>query len=185
MPAFNFRLEGRAIMPQDNGYQILAALSRRLPHLHGNRLVQVAPVRGTRQRDHRIRLDRSSILHIRVPDASLLDGLEGSWLALNGEVVGVGERHEVEIKPSTYLASRLVVFDGVFGREAFEDRLTKYLGEGTVKVGRSRAIKVKGISFKGFSVHLNGLSPETSLRIQREGLGKFTSMGCGVFYPGR
>ena len=187
MPAYTFILTPGVQLPQDNGYLLLSSLARNLPFLHGNPDIQIAPVRGTRLRTNHtfIQTDHKSRLHIRGITLEQAQTIRGSWVAPMGRVLGIGDFHEEALKPSTYLASRLVILPDVVDKAEFKQALQGLLDGVTVNVGNSRALAMKGRKFIGYSVHLSDLDAETALRVQQEGIGKYTSMGCGVFYPGR
>jgi len=186
--AHEFDLTPGPLLPQDSGYMVLSALSRQHPFLHGNSKLQIAPVRGTRDRNPAmVRLDRHSVLHIRGLDAEQAAAISGSWFSANGAIVGLGAARERVLGPSPYLASRLVVLAEMVEQDAFIEAARRLadLPEGVrLELGRRRAIRVKGRAYLGHSVHLHGLDDATSLRLQANGIGKYTSMGCGVLYPG-
>jgi len=186
MTAYEFALSsGGLSLPQDNGYLLLSALSVKFPFLHGNPDIQIAPVRGTRTPDNRVKLDTHSRLHIRGLTAEQARVMSGSWVIVQGAFLGLGEARQKDLTPSTYLVSRLVVFKEVVAEEAFREAIAKELPqEVTVTLGEQRGVHIKGKVLLGRTVHLNGLDPVTAQRVLQKGLGKFTSMGCGVFYPG-
>ena len=187
MIAYEFKLTSTGLLPQDNGYILLSALSRKFPFLHGKKDVQIAPLRGTRTRDSRhIQIDHKSILHIRGITADQAVEISDSWVMAQGSMIHVEKSRPKELSPSDYLASRLVVLKSAVSKADFKCELATMLPEGVdYHVGnRRRSIRVKGRFYLGFSVHLKGLTPEASMQIQAGGIGKFTSMGCGVFYKG-
>ena len=193
MPAYDFPLSSGVRLPQDCGYVILAALSRTHPWLHGARSVQIAPVRGTRCEDPAyIRTDEHSILHIRGITEEQVESLSDSWVNAFSSFLGVGRGRARTLHPSTYLASRLVIPPSYPGpddentRRTFSDWLRSFLTpEVQIRAGRYRALSLKGRKYLGFSVHLDGLPEDLSMRVQERGVGKHTSMGCGVFYSRR
>lgn len=187
MKAYEFNVTAsQGTLPQDNGYLLLSALSLKFPFLHGRADLQVAPLRGTRTQDNRVALDQHSVLHIRGLEKNEAILMGDSWIMVENMVLGLGRAKVRNLNPSPYLASRLVVLADHVKEEEFRKALTSTLGENVkVTLGKRRGIALKGRTFLGYSVHLQGLDAETSTRIQKDGIGKFTSMGCGVFYPGR
>lgn len=185
MSCYTFDLISNATLPQDNGYLVLAGLSKQHPFLHGRQDIQIAPVRGTRVRNNPglIRLDSSSKLHIRGISEEEAQQIAGSWFLAERNAVCIGEQHEVPVEGASRLVSRLVVLPDVVDPEKFQEALN-VLAQATVSLGRRRAFHMKGKRFLGYSVTLTGMSPEQAVHIQKHGIGKFTSMGCGVFYPG-
>ena len=185
-----FQLTPGARLPQDNGYILLGALSAKFPFLHGRKDIQIAPVRGTRNEDNSIRLDGSSFLHIRGLNENEVKEISGSWIFLNGTVVGLGKVSPVRAIPHSKLVSRQVIFPIVKGdltspEIQFETALKRNLPDtvSVERIGNRKMFHIKGIQMIGFPVVLTGLDSVTSLAIQQNGIGKHTSMGCGVFYP--
>ena len=184
--AYEFTLQSTGVLPQDNGYILLSALSRKFPFLHGRREIQIAPVRGTRTPSNKIQLDRSSVLHIRGISEDEAKQISDSWVMVLGMPVCLGTYRVRHLGPSSYLVSKMVVLEDVIDEVIFQASIREMIGQGgSITLGKRRCARVKGQSRLGYVVHLNDLNPETSLRIQALGLGKHTSMGCGVFYAGK
>jgi CRISPR-associated protein Cas6 len=183
---YNIPLSPGVYLPKDNGFIILSALSRKFPWVHGNPDIQIAPIRGTRiGNPQHIRTDRHSVLHIRGITEEQARLLSGTWLVVEGGVLGLEDARECSLPPCSYLVSRLVVLPDAVEEDAFREALAQRLPSGTeIRLGRRHAIKLKGRTFIGYAVHLLGLSQDVSWDIQGSGIGKYTSMGCGVFYPG-
>ena len=186
MTAYSYAIESRAKLPQDNGYIIMSALCRKFPFLHARGHYQIAPVRGTR-RDHgrSIQLDHNSVLHIRGLPAEAAEAIGSSWILASGQMIGLGKAVPVPLTPAPHLVSRQVVFDNIVNEAKFREEVQQIVGpEVQVSTGRRRGLHCKGRVFLGYSVTLAGLTPEQSLHIQNTGIGRFRSMGAGVFYPG-
>ena len=184
MKQYNFKLEPGPIIPENSGYVILAGLSRLFPFMHGQRHVQVAPVRGRRSYKHPnyVQLDGQSWLCIRGIDAAQAATMSGGVFDVRGESVTLRAPVEVELTPCSALVSRLVIFDGAVSPSLFLAALTAAAPPGsTIEVSRRRAFPIKGRMQIGYGVHLWGLTDEQSLFVQSRGIGRFTSMGCGVF----
>ena len=184
--AYNFPLDEGGRIPQDNGYPILAALSRQHPFVHGRYDLQIAPVRGTRMRKNHayVVTDRFSRLHVRGLSQDEASALEDSWIYVGGSLLHIGKAEEVGVKPSSLLVSRLVVLTDIVDKEDFLAEVKNLVKTSSVQIGKRKSIRVKGRHYLGYPVVLRDLSAEESLRIQQRGIGRFTSMGCGVFYPG-
>jgi CRISPR-associated protein Cas6 len=56
---------------------------------------------------------------------------------------------------------------------------------GRPHVGRRRVINIAGKKVVGFALDVSELSPESSLKLQEQGLGGRRHMGCGLFLPTR
>lgn len=187
MKAHEFKITAsQGTLPQENGYLLLSGLSLKFPFLHGRSDLQVAPLRGTRTKDNRVALDQSSVLHIRGLNKNEAVLMGDSWIMVENMILGLGRAKEKRLDPAPYLVSRLVVLPDQVKEDEFHKTLTSVLPEKVdIRLGRRRGITFKGRTFLGYSVHLLGLDSETATKVQADGIGKFTSMGCGVFYPGR
>jgi CRISPR-associated protein Cas6 len=189
MPAYSFDLTEGVQLPQDSGYILLSSLSRRFPFLHANPDLQIAPVRGRRLSDSRfLQTDYSSKLHVRGITSEQAASISWAWMEIQDSPLPylcLSGAHEVSLHPSTYLVSRLVILPGIIEADAFQAEVAKHVPEAKVRLGRRRTLHLKGRTFIGYAVHLEDLSSAASCNVQEHGVGKYTSMGCGVFYPGR
>jgi CRISPR-associated protein Cas6 len=184
------QLSPGSFFPEDGGYLILSGLSRQFPFIHGRKDIQIAPVRGTRtERKGWLKTDKSSVLHIRGLASGEVTQLSKGWFQVEGNLIGMGLAEPVVPSYPPTLASRLVVFDAenaVVSPEWFLNQLARVAPIGSaMTLGRQRSIYVKGRAFRGYGVHFHGLSPSASEWVQSNGIGRFTSMGCGVFAPSR
>lgn len=190
MSQHQFHMAPNVPIPEDGGYPILSGLSRQFPFLHGRSDIQIAPVRGSRtDRKGWLRTDRSSVLHIRGLSPDEVQQVSGSWFNLGGHLVGLSKAEAVEVRPAPTLASRMVIFDLEGGSSdpfPFLNILIGRVPTGCeVALGRQRTFRLKGRVYIGYGVRLSNLSTEASLEVQGRGVGRFTSMGCGVFAPTR
>lgn len=182
MQAYEYELTGYTIA-EDAGYHILSGLSAKMPSLHGRTSMQIAPVNGNRC-EQGLRLHRNSRLHIRGLSAAEADLLSQNWLMVGPSMVGLGKAKPVRLTPTASLVSRIVVFEDAVDEQDFLMRLAQVAPVGcTMTRGRSRTIRVKDRSFIGYGVRLDNLSPEDATAVLSSGIGRFTSMGCGVFAP--
>lgn len=179
-----FQMTPGTRLHQQDGYAILSGLSRQFPNLHGRSDIQIAPVRGTRREDGSVITDMNSYLHIRGLSSEEVAALSGSWFQVHGSIVGLGRAEQVQVDPVPNLSSRIVVFANAPDEASFLVSLAKVAPVGCgFRVGRRSTIEVKGRHFIGYGVHLTNLTSEQSLEVLSQGLGKYTSMGCGVFSP--
>lgn len=197
-----FAVSGRSL-PVDHGYALYAAVSRAVPQLHGAPWLGIHPIDGTSM-PPTVLLNRRSRLRLRLPFERINSGLRlaGSELDVDGNalVVGVPSVHALE--PVRSVAARLVVvkltsfplsgtarIDEVGARNAVDAELRRQMAaisaEGRLTVGKLREIRVAGRRVLGFSVRIDDLEPEASLRLQVVGLGGKRRMGCGVLVPAR
>lgn len=188
MEAHEFNLEPGSLLPRDCGYVLLSALSKQHPFLHGRADIQIAPVRGTRLYDNHamMRTDSKSILHIRGLTEEDARKLERTWCRVGTSLVALGEMRTRTLTPSSYLSARSVVFANKLSPMEVLTEVARRIASPNIRVtvGRSQGLQMHGRHFTGFQIGLSDLDEATSLRVQAEEVGRFTSMGCGVFYPG-
>lgn len=182
----NIPLSAGVRVEEDCGYRLLSALTQVSPGIHGCPEIQIAPVRGSRAPNGWLRTDAKSVLHIRGPE-EVIRPLSGAWVTIyNNRALGLGRMVEVQPVPAPTLVSRMVIFEGAVDPSDFLQKLASRVPIGaSFTLNRRRTVVVKGRTFIGYGVRLEGLSPEQSLYVQEHGIGKFTSMGCGVFAPAR
>lgn len=187
-----FRLNPGSFFPEEGGYLFLSGLSRKFPFLHGRESLQIAPIRGARSsRRGFLVTDRSSVLHIRGLSDEEASTLSGSWFQVEDALMGMSQGKKLDVKAAPALVSRLVVFEAESGdnpqnHEWFLSKLARVAPVGCgMTLGRQRTIRVKGRTFLGYGVRLSDLTTEASEAVQLNGIGRFTSMGCGVFAPAR
>jgi CRISPR-associated protein Cas6 len=181
-----FMLTPGCTIPEDGGYAVLSGLSRQFPFVHGSPSIQIAPIRGQRAGNGRITTDRSSILHVRGLSPEDAARMSGGWFQVHGTLIGMGPATDVPVRPARTLTSRIVVFDDTVDPGAFMAALARVTPVGcSMSLGRRRSVRIKGRTFIGYGVRLDDLTPDDSTHVQITGIGRFTSMGCGVFAPAR
>ncbi|RVT52388.1 type I-MYXAN CRISPR-associated protein Cas6/Cmx6 [Rubrivivax albus] len=181
-----FPVQGPAV-PADHRALLAAALAERLPWLG------VLPGTGM----HRLNLAHGgggllsgrTRLTLRVPDdradvaAQQLSGVE---LALGGVTLRLGAPTLRPLLPHRTLYAHFVDAEGD-DEPAFlarMDRELQALGVACSTVcGREQALPVPGGQLVGYSLLLDGLVPDTALRVLEAGLGAHRAMGCGLFVP--
>lgn len=183
---------GSHSIPQDHGYALFSALSAKFPFLHGNKAVQIAPVRGTRTEDShpKLLLDKHSILHIRGLTPEESNRVADSWVTLNGVPILIGSKHSKPVIPSPLLVSRQVLVKDLDNIDEYEfvTKLAELLGKmevvADITLLKRRSLEMKSKKYIGYGVLLKGLSEGHSIKVQEHGVGWGNRFGCGVFYPG-
>ena len=192
----SFEVFGERI-PLDYGYALFSAMSRVVPSLHGNRLVGVHPIRGIRREPRVLTLVSASRLRVRLPAEDLVSyiGLAGSDLDLDGFVLRVGIPRVETLVPAASLTSRLVTIKGSQDLEAFKEAVRRQMGELGIAADPAldgepddggptrRVFRIKARRLVGFSLRIDGLTTEESIRLQERGLGGRRRFGCGIFVP--
>lgn len=196
-------------VPRDHGYTLYAALSRAHAVLHEAEWLAIHPLSGKPAGEGRLSLTRESGVRFRIPLTRLGDllPLVGTSLDLQGATLTLGPPSVHPLVPSASLDARLVVVKltdvpkhahvelgrASNDREAMAARVQSELVRQLAKLeiasppellGHGR-IHVAGHSVIGFTVRVQGLDADQSLRLQAHGLGGKRRMGCGVFRPTR
>lgn len=178
---YQYTIMSKINLPEDSGYLMLTALAKKYPWMHGKKHLQIAPVRATTKNGRR-RTDSNSVLHIRGLTEEQAHQLSDSWFILNGQIVLLSTPTVVEPVPQSTLLSRLVVFKDILTDTACTKCIQEMYPNATVNVGKRRVISVHGYPQVGHVVCIENLTDEESINLQNTGMGKHTSMGCGVFY---
>ncbi len=195
----SFVLVGTTI-PLDHGYALFSALCRVVPALHGDVAVGVHPIGGRQTAPGVLSLTERSRLKIRLPSEGIAPfiAVAGQSLELDGHHVRIGIPQVEALVPAPNLASRLVTFRNALTPSALEEDVRRELAHleiaGTPHLVPSvrpswqgqpirRVLRVKDKKVVGYSLRVNGLSGEESLRLQEIGLGGRRRMGCGCFVP--
>lgn len=189
-------------VPLDHAYPLYAALTQVVPSFHdvdGN--IRFAPLNGMRGEPGRLQL-KWSRLRVRLPDDMIRTvlPLAGKKLDVAGASVRLGPPTVQMLTPATTVESWLVTFKhgeepepflitaraklaelGIAGKSAIR------AFESGPRTGqpRRRVVRVKGQKIVGFALVVAELSAEESIRLQEQGLGGRTRMGCGFFLPHR
>ncbi|MBI5488452.1 MAG: type I-MYXAN CRISPR-associated protein Cas6/Cmx6 [Deltaproteobacteria bacterium] len=189
--------------PADHGYALYGALCRVVPDLHSVGWLGVHPLPGALVGGKTIQFGREASLRLRLPAERIAValGLAGTTLDLGGHRLVLGAPRIWPLTPAPSLDARLVVIklthlpvanDAIdtkelakrFGAEA-QRQLRKLGIERDPLLRGKRSIEVGGRRVIGYSVRVEGLQPEESLRLQVGGIGGKRAMGCGVFRPTR
>ena len=203
-----FSLRG-ATVPRDHGYRLYGAVSRKIPAAHGAPWLGIHPLGGRPVEGNKLDVGAGAGLRCRLPveRVGTLLPLAGATLDLEGSALRLGPPVVHPLLPAACLDSRIVVvkLTGIprrrhpdldresLDRAGIADRtlseLTRQLHalgiESPLQLCGHQRITVAGRRILGFSVRVDGLSAEQSLRLQEHGLGGKRRMGCGLFRPTR
>ena len=190
MTEYRYDIQALTPIPQNHGYELLSALSRVYPELHGREDLQIAPIGGRRvpNSPSMIVVGRGSYLRMRGLSPDEACHIQGGQVMLGRSPIQIGRMTSTTLHPAPSLSTRVVIYRGVVDETEFLTRLVSQVEQLTgqtevaVSLGRRRAVAVRGIHLLGYSVTLNNLTSEASLAIQKQGLGWGSSMGCGVFH---
>jgi CRISPR-associated protein Cas6 len=190
-----------AVLPEDNGYALYAAVSRALDD-HLPEGVAVASIGGHPLGNWQIRLARGTRLRIRTPVDRIGDllPLAGKFLGIDGHEIGLGVPEVRGLTPAPELAARMVTIKGFTEPYPFLEAVGRQLtalgvaGHATIPtvpggkrqgLPQRRVVRIKDRSVVGFALVVSGLSEPDSLTLQAHGLGGRRHMGCGIFAPAR
>jgi CRISPR-associated protein Cas6 len=184
-----FPVQGGAV-PLDHGYLLFSALSARIPELHERQDIGVFNLRGARASKDTLGLDSGTLrLRCSTEALPLLLPLTGGTLELAGRPVRLGTPSVRALTQPTSLSARMVIFKHAMDEASFLAATLKFMTEsgctGRPHVGRRRVTNIARKKVVGFSLDVSELSPESSLKLQEQGLGGRRHMGCGLFLPTR
>lgn len=203
-----FSLRGKTL-PADHGYALYSAVKRSLQASGTEELpsdlpeeVHLSTIPGVPDRSGLIYLNRNSRFRLRCPSEQIQPWyrfLQNQVLDIRGHLIRLVQPRITLPEASETLASRLVTFkleaiDHVDVPRYFLESCQKGLERIAVK-GKAfipsdadgdlarRTIQVKDKKIVGYSVVVEGLSHDDSLKLQWHGLGGRQHFGCGWFYP--
>jgi CRISPR-associated endonuclease/helicase Cas3 len=197
-----FPVHGTAI-PAEHYYGLYSALSHAIPAFHqpGSEL-RFGPISGEMTRPRFLQLNQRSCLRVRVPaeHIALVLPLVGRSLDVAGHTITLGVPTVMPLRPVTTLAARVVTYKNATDPARFLE-VTRWKldalsigGEPGILLFRSgkrqneprrQVLRIKGKQLVGYALQVAGLTAEESIRLQEEGLGGRTRMGCGFFLPYR
>lgn len=178
-------------LPRDHRQALARALERLLPWLadssqaclHRINVVSgIGPVALLAQRSR-------LVLRVRRARLGDLSALAGARIDVAGFPLRIGAAGQVrELLAHGTLYTHLAVSgdsDELAFVVAMERELAALGAPCRCICGRRQEINLDGTPLTGFSLMLDGLSPQASLRVLDSGLGLHRSIGCGLFVPHR
>jgi CRISPR-associated protein Cas6 len=186
-----FPVQGRAL-PREHRALLAQALAERLPWLGvvpGTGIHRLNLVSGGGAGGEQELLSARTRLTLRVPreQADAATGaLAGQTLDVGGQPLRLGAPQLRELLPHRTLYAHFVAApsDDEMAFLAMVDDELRTLGVACRPVvGRRQEVTGDAGPLPGFSLMLDGLSPEDALRVLLQGLGAHRRMGCGLFIP--
>jgi CRISPR-associated protein Cas6 len=189
------------VLPTDHGYLLYSSVSHVAPAFHGEEVrVRFAPINGERGGKGKIRLLKCSRLRMRMSADQIAHvlPLAGRPLQVGDHSIRLGIPTVAPLTPAPTLRAKVVTYKHAMDPGAFlqvtrlrldamgirgEPGIPLFLSGTSAGQPRRQVIRIKGKSVVGFPLHLEGLTAEESIRLQEEGLGGRTRMGCGFFVP--
>jgi CRISPR-associated protein Cas6 len=190
MVDIGFVVDGAAL-PREHRLALADALESALPWLHTAPGAAVHQLKLPAGGEADSPLSRRTRLRLRVPreHAAQAAQLQGRELQLGAHRLRVGAPEQRELLPHGTLYAHFVSINDAADADeaAFLDDVQAELAALGVTCraicGRAQRDSCAGV--RGFSLMLDGLSREASLRILEAGLGRHRRLGCGVFVPHR
>lgn len=194
---------GGGPLPTDHAYPLYAALSHLAPAFHDPvALLRFAPVSGIGQPDGTLQLSPHSCLRVRLPDDAvrLALPLAGKKLDIAGAGVRLGVPSVRTLVAAPAVVARIVTFKNADTPDQFLATARAKLaelgvtGEPSLPIHidgerggepKRRVVRVKGAAIVGYSLLVSELSAADSLKLQEQGLGGRTHLGCGFFTPAK
>jgi CRISPR-associated protein Cas6 len=196
-----FALTGETI-PIDHAYRLYGALSSLIPAIHAGELpARFAPIVGLREKARLLRLTKHSVLRLRLPSDQIhhVLCLSGHSLRIGEANVRVAAPRIMSLEPAPIVRARMVTFKHSLEADYFLETARKQLAKRGIagepilpvfaadhpRAGQSlrKVLRIKDRAIVGYSLVVQGLSAEESLRLQEEGLGGRSRLSCGFFLP--
>ncbi|NEQ95925.1 MAG: type I-MYXAN CRISPR-associated protein Cas6/Cmx6 [Cyanothece sp. SIO2G6] len=205
-----FQLRGKTL-PADHGYALYSAIKSALRENQDTSIPQDLPpeihlctVPGIPDRAGMIYLNQYSRFRLRCPSEQMQTWyrfLQNQVFDIQGHLIRLIQPRITLPEVSDKLAARLVTFklkdiDHVDVARYFLESCQKGLDR--LEIGGQafipsdfngdlarRSLQVKDKKILGYSVVVEGLSDEDSLKLQWHGLGGRQHFGCGWFYPAK
>lgn len=187
-----YPLQGRTL-PPDHRQALADALTERVPWLARHdgwglhRINLAAPAAPGQP----ALLSQRSRLGLRVPREAIdaLAALDGATLEVEGHLLHLGRASLRELLPHTTLYAHFVVAVGD-DEAAFLGSVSSELAalaiSGRCICGRAQVVRQRsGPALRGFSLMVDHLSVDDSLRLLEHGLGAQRRLGGGLFVPHR
>jgi len=192
-----------AYLPTDHAYHLYAALSHVVPQFHdASARLRFAPITGVAVPEGRLELGAHSQLTVRLSDdaVKLALPLAGKRLQIGDGWVRLGVPAVRTLMPAPALVARIVTFKNADTPEQFltiarakladlgvsgEPQLPIHTEGPRAGEPKRRVVRVKGATITGYALLVSELSAADSLKLQEEGLGGRTSVGCGFFTPAK
>ena len=182
------------LLPADHGYGLFGAITNKKPEIRKLKDYAILTIPGFGDKRGKIALTKESRCRVRatVSKIPLFCQLIGETLKIGTHSITLGTPEIYQLKPSSRLRARIVVISNYQEPESFLQAVQRQLealevkAVATVPLDRNgnfarKTIKVKTNTKVGFSVELNRLSDEDSVKVQRCGIGNKRHMGCGFF----
>lgn len=183
-----FALDGGDTLACDHRYALAEALESELPWLGGLPSAGVHHLNLVAGTGPELMVSRRTRLTLRVPRERADDAgaIAGTHLDVGGHRLRVGEPQCRELLPYRTLYAHFVAAgdtDELAFLRAVGEELAR-LGVQCRPVCGRLQVRERGL-LKGFSLMLDGLSPDHSLCVLESGLGAHRRLGCGLFVPHR
>jgi CRISPR-associated protein Cas6 len=203
-----FALRGKTL-PADHGYALYSAVKKSLQEVEDQAVpnnlpddVHLSSISGIPDRAGIIYLNRGSRFRLRCPSEQMqlwYRFLQNQVLNIRGHQIRLVQPRITLPEVSGTLVSRLVTFKLTainhsdvprYFLESCQKGLERLDVKGKAFIPSDpdgdlarRTLQVKDKKILGFSVIVEGLSDEDSLKLQWHGLGGRQHFGCGWFYP--
>jgi len=185
-------------LPLDHAHALSTALIAQLPWLDTEPFAGVHLIHGAESGNGWMRpqdpekdllhLSRRARLRLRVPQerSDEAAALVGAQLDVEGFSVAIGPMNVLPLDPLPVVFARYVVSGPDQGEADFLAQMAEELQELGVSAtkllsGRSHVLRIPGGLLHTRSLMVAELSPESSLRLQRSGIGPDRARGCGLF----
>lgn len=203
-----FALRGKTL-PADHGYALYSAVKKSLQNQSNNNLpsdlpdnIHLCTIPGIPDRAGMIYLNRGSRFRLRCPSDQMQTWyrfFQNQVFDIQGHLIRLIQPRITLPEANNTLTSRLVTFklkdidhtevprfflqSCQTGLERLEIKGKAFIPSDPNGDLARRTLQIKDKKILGFSVVVEGLSDEDSLKLQWHGLGGRQHFGCGWFYP--
>lgn len=190
-------------LPLDHAYRFSTAIRSALPWMDDEDRAGIHLIHGAESGNGWMRpedashellhLSRRARMTLRVPKHRVDDArtLRGQTLDIDGFALQVGEsKIKLLSTLSTQFSRYVVVPEGIAHDDeaAFMAAAAEQIGALAIKVrkllcGRAHAIRHPGGDLYTRSIMLADLEAEEAIALQQHGIGRYRTLGCGLFIP--
>jgi len=177
-----FPVEGDTL-PRDYRFALAEALDRELPWLHASPAAGVHRLNLVRNGGNEAIVSRRTRLVLRVPRERATDAgaLAGAQLSVAGRHLRVGAAQQRELQHHATLFAHVVAGgeDELRFMQAVDAELQSLGVQCRAICGLHHQLEAGRLT--GYSLMLDGLSPDQSLTMLEAGVGGHRRLGCGLF----
>lgn len=192
------------IVPLDHGYILYSALSEILPEIHKADWLLIFPLSGKKIGNNSLLLTDTSQIRLRFPleHINTILKLQNKTIKIKDKIFSLKDPTIHGLKYIKNLFSRKVYINvsdkpidennkiefekfKINFQKSVEKQLNELNISGNINILGRQRIKIKDNILITFSVLIENLNKEDSIKLQSYGIGGKHKMGCGIFRPAK